>query len=235
MRDNDSSRQSRRNFLGALATGAATLGLTSVAPLSVHAKTLSDTFTATSDGPDPEAWLKDLKGKHKMVFDVTEPHGIFPFAWPRIFLLTNEASGSPARENNAVVVLRHAAIPFAMEDRLWAKYKFGDMFKVPDKDPQQTAVRNAFWQPKQGDFQVPGLGNVAIGINELQESGVKFLVCNMALQVYSAVAAQKMNLKPEEVHNDWVAGLLPGVYRVPSGVWALGRAQDAGCGYCFVR
>jgi intracellular sulfur oxidation DsrE/DsrF family protein len=235
MRDNESLRTSRRNFLGALATGAATLGLTTVAPLSVHAKTLSESFTDPADGPDPEAWLKDLTGKHKMVFDVTEPHGIFPFAWPRVFLLTNEKTGAGPKDTNAVVVLRHAAIPYAMEDRLWAKYKFGEMFKVHDRDPQQTAVRNVFWQPKTGDFQVPGLGNVAIGINELQESGVKFLVCDMAMTVYSAAAAQKLGKSPEEVKSDWKAGLLPGIHVVPSGVWALGRAQEAGCGYCFVR
>lgn len=235
MRDNESIRRSRRNFLGALATGAATLGLTSVAPLSVHAKTLSDSITDPADSPDPEAFLKGLDGKHKMVFDVTEPHGIFPFAWPRIFLLTNEGSGSPAKDNNAVVILRHAAIPYAMEDRLWEKYKFGAMFNVHDQDPQQTAVRNVFWKPKVGDFKVPGIGNVAIGINELQASGVRFAVCNMALTVYSAAAAQKMNMAAEEVKKDWMAGLLPGIHVVPSGVWALGRAQDAGFGYCFVR
>jgi intracellular sulfur oxidation DsrE/DsrF family protein len=27
--------------------------------------------------------------------------------------------------------------------------------------------------------------------------------------------------------------LLPGVQVVPSGVWAVGRAQEKGCGYCY--
>ena len=34
------------------------------------------------------------------------------------------------RKVTAVVVLRHAAMCFAIQDSLWAKYKFGDMFKV---------------------------------------------------------------------------------------------------------
>jgi intracellular sulfur oxidation DsrE/DsrF family protein len=33
--------------------------------------------------------------------------------------------------------------------------------------------------------------------------------------------------------NDSKAGLLPGIQIVPSGVWAVGRAQEHGCQYCF--
>lgn len=231
MQDNDSRQPSRRNFLGALATGAATIGVAGLtSPLAAGAKTISENYYGDDD---PDAWFKQIKGKHRIVFDVTEPHEIFPFAWPRIFLVTNQATGTPEKENSVVVILRHSAIPYAMEDRLWAKYKFGEVFKADDPMTKTASVRNPFWKPKPGDFKVPGLGNVAIGINELQESGVMFCVCNMALMVYSAVVAQGMNADPEEVKKDWISGLLPGVQIVPSGVWAVGRAQERGCAYCF--
>jgi hypothetical protein len=45
--------------------------------------------------------------------------------------------------------------------------------------------------------------------------------------------AQATNQKPEDVKKEWVAGLLPGIQLVPSGVWAIGRAQEKGCAYCF--
>ncbi len=68
---------------------------------------------------------------------------------------------------------------------MWTKYKFEEVFKADDPLTKATAVRNPFWQPKPGDYHVPGFGNVAIGINELQESGVMFAVCNAAMTVYS--------------------------------------------------
>ena len=43
----------------------------------------------------------------------------------------------------------------------------------------------------------------------------------------------EMHLDAEKVRKDWVSGLFPGIQVVPSGVWALGRAQEHGCGYCF--
>ena len=122
-----------------------------------------------------------------------------------------------------------------MDSSLWTKYKLGDVFKVSDDKTKTTAVKNVFWKPGKDDFQLPGVGSVAIGINELQSSGVMFCVCNMALTVYSAAVAQMNNLKNEDVYNDWKNGLLPGIQSVPSGVWAVGRAQEHGCGYCFVR
>ena len=203
---------------------------TFAAPLSAGAKVVSDHLSANDD---PEEIFKKLKGKQRMVFDVTQPHDILPFAWPRVFLITNAATGVPEKESSVMVILRHDGIPYAMEDRLWEKYKFGEIFKINDPATKAAAVRNPFWKPKPGDFQVPGIGNVAIGINELQESGVIFCVCNMALTVFSAATAQQMNKDAAEVKKEWVSGLLPGINIVPSGVWALARAQKQGCAYCF--
>jgi len=46
----------------------------------------------------------------------------------------------------------HDGIPYAFEDSLWAKYKFGEMFKADDQLTKAPATRNPFWKPKTGDF-----------------------------------------------------------------------------------
>ena len=220
----------RRSFLGSLASGAAAMSLAGLTtPFQAIAN--DNTSFAVSD-EDPEAWFNNIKGKHRIVFDAVEPNGILTFAWPRVFLLTNAMTGTPEKDNSVVVVLRHDTIPFAMNSSLWAKYNFGQVFKINDNKTNESAVRNAFYKPNAGDFQVPGVGPVAIGINELQESGVMFCVCNMAMTVYSNVIAQNKNLSPADVYNDFKSGILPGIHIVPSGVWAIGRAQEHGCAYC---
>lgn len=223
------TENSRRQFLGKMATGAAVLGLSSfMSPIAARA---GENFSTGSD--DPEEWFKQIRGKHRIVFDVPHPNELFPFAWPRIFLATNAATGTPEKDCSIVVVLRHTAIPYAMEDRLWAKYKFGEFFKIEDPKTKKPAVRNPFWKPAQGDFNIPGVGVVPIGINELQDSGVMFCACNMAITVYSAALAQSQKLDPAEVKKDWLSGILPGVPVMPAGIWAVNRAQEKGCTYCF--
>lgn len=238
MANNDLKTTDRRQFLGSIASGAAALSIATLAPsMNLQAKANTSHFT---DG-DPDAWFNQIKGKHRIIYDATRTHEIFPFAWPRIFLVTNAATGTPEKECSVVVVLRHEAIAYAFEDRIWEKYKFSDLLKVNGlggtfqaADAATAAkTRNPFWKPKDGDFKVPGIGNVAIGINELQDSGVMFCVCNMAMIVYTTIAAGQMGMKPEDVMKDWMSGLLPGIQVVPSGVWAVGRAQEHGCQYCF--
>ena len=220
----------RRGFLGTLTAGATTLGIATLfQPLQASAGDIPG-----FDPEDPDAWFKPLKAKkHGIVFDVPGPHEIFPFAWPRVFLMTNEKTGTPAKDCGVVVVLRHSAIGYAMENRLWEKYKFGEVFKAEDPETKQPSVRNPFWQPKSGAFKVPGIGEVQIGINELQSSGVMFCVCSAAMTVYSAAVAQGGGMNADDVYKDWASGLLPGIQPVPSGVWAIGRAQENGCRYCF--
>ncbi len=217
----------RREFLSTIAAGAMTMGMLSITP-----KVKALPGFAESPGSDLEEWFK-LTGKHRMVFDVPNPNSLYPFAWPRVFLMTNEMTGTPAKENNVIVVLRHSAIPYAFEDRLWEKYNLGEFFKAEDPLSKKPATRNPFNKPKAGDFKVPGVGPVQIGINELQDAGVKFCVCEMAITVNSAALGEKINKDAKEIRKEWMEGLLPGIQTVPSGIWAIGRAQENGCGYVF--
>ena len=223
----------RRGFMNMLAKGAAIFGISTIgAPMLLKAGSVTENNPMRPD--DPDAWFTKLKGKHRMVFDVTHPKEIFPFAWPRVFLNTNEKTGTPANDCGVVVVLRHSGITYAFESRLWEKYKFGEHFKADDPVTKAPSLRNPFWKPQKGAFKVPGIGELAIGINELQDSGVMFCVCETAITTNSAAVAAKMGLNAADVRKDWVDGLLPGIQPVPSGVWALGRAQELRCGYCSV-
>src|SRR5436190_23260822 len=99
----------RRGLIGSLATGAATLGIASlVNPLQAKAQP-----EFRDSGSEADAWFNKIKGKHRIVFDVTEPHEIFPFAWPKIFLVTNAATATPETDASVVVILRHFAVGYA--------------------------------------------------------------------------------------------------------------------------
>jgi len=212
----------RREFVGTLTASAATL----LAGIS------SSSFAKPADPAlvnDAEAWLKKIKGKHRIIYDAPEPHAGFPIIWSWVYYQTNNQTGSPDTDVTALVVLRHNGIPIAMEDRLWEKYKFGEVFKIDDNNTKTAALRNPFYEPQGADFPMP----VIEGVKKLQSRGAMFCVCDLALTVYSGMVAKSMNQNPEEVKKDWVSGLLPGVQVVPSGVWAVGRAQENGCGYCY--
>ena len=173
--------------------------------------------------PQLDAWFGKIKGKHRQVFDAPEANGGVAAIWPRVYMLTMNAT-YPNEPDTAVVILRHAAIPLAMQDSLWAKYKFGEMFNIKTGDTPATS--NPF-------AVITGLPIPGLGISELLKSGVLVGVCNAALTVYSGAAAKATNGDAAAIKSEWVAGLLPGVQVVPSGVMAVGRAQELGCTYCF--
>lgn len=214
---------SRRKFVGAIAAGAS--GLLTGLPGGSTASPLE----RNTDFSEAEAFFNKVKGSHRIVYDASEPHDGFPMIWTWVFYKTNNQTGSPDSDITAMVVLRHNAIPFAMEDRLWEKYKLGEFFKIEDKNTGAPAVRNPLWMPKEKDYPLPGID----GIKTLQERGALFCVCDMAIRVMSGFAAQAAGQDAEVVRQDWLSGILPGVQVVPSGVWAIGRAQEKDCAYCY--
>ena len=214
----------RRGFLGTLAASTAA-GLVSLTPLSLEAATRTRCAPENAADPAFETWLNKITGKHKMLFDAPEVNSGMPVVWPRVWLNgNNENYGTKDTDNSAVIVLRHAAIPIAMQDAVWAKYKLGEMFNIKDGDA--AATRNVF--AKQMPLPLPGTGT-----EQLLASGAQVGVCNVAMTIYSGVAAKKMGMDPAAVKAEWVAGLIPGVQVVPSGVLAVARAQEKGCSYCF--
>ena len=215
----------RRGFLGKLAAAAA-LGVTSLTPLRLEGQPEPRRERGTD--PSFEAWLNKITGKmHKMIFDAPEVNAGMPVVWPRVWLNSNNDNyGTTDAQNSAVIVLRHAAIPLAMQDAMWAKYKLGEVFKLNDAATNAPAVTNIF--AKELPLPLPGTGMVA-----LLAKGALFGVCNVAITIYSGVVAKNMNLDAAVVKQDWIANLLPGVQVVPSGVLAESRAQEKGCGYCF--
>lgn len=212
----------RRRFLGTLVAGAAATTLASV-PAALAAGPPVAPSTAL------DAALKKLSGrKYKQVFDAPEPNSSFPVIWSWAFLHTLNELGVKDSDIGAFVVLRHEAIPFAMEDRLWAKYKFGEKFKIDDKAAKAPALRNVVAHVKAEDMPMADMA-----LDKVQPRGVLFGVCDLAMTVYSGMFAEGAGMKPEEVKKDWISGLLPGVVTLPSGVYAVHRAQREGFTYCF--
>ena len=219
MLDLMTSTTPRRGFFGSIATFAAAAGLSGMLPSRLAAE---DVSAGRSLDAALDAWFGKIKGKHRMIFDAPEPNSGMVAIWPRVYLNTMAATWpGPA---TAVVILRHAGLALALGDAVWAKYGIGETFEIKDGDA--PAQRNPY-------ATITGLPIPGVGISELLKSGVLVGACDVALTIYSSGAAKKMGLDPDVVKKEWIAGLLPGVQVVPSGVLGVARAQELGCGYCF--
>jgi hypothetical protein len=211
----------RRGFLGSMAVGAATLVL---GRLSTAEAEVGGLMTLP---PVSDAWLARLTGKHKQVFDCTGPNDGWGAVFSLTFIDTTKSALKVAdKDVNAVVVYRHFAFPLMLNDALWAKYKIGELIDVKDPKTKAPATRNIF---RDNVPLHPGLTYE----EAMAKNGVIMVACNMALTVLSSMAAPKANVTPEAAKAEWTAGLLPGANLAASGVYAVNRAQAAGCSYAF--
>jgi hypothetical protein len=178
--------------------------------------------------PSPEDWVARIRGKHRQVFDAAEVNAGFAVVYALNFLESvKEAHGLPDSEMTAVVSFRHFATPLALTDAVWAKYNVGalPMIRVTDPQTGEPARRNIFHD---NIMLYPNVTYQSL----MQTRPVIMTACSMALTVLSGIAAQGAGVSAEEAKRDWVAGLIPGVVVVPSGVYAVNRAQQAGCTFC---
>jgi len=210
----------RRSFLGGMAAGAAALVVGRLS--TAGAEILASSESRVLD----DAWIGKIKGKYRQVFDATAPNEGWGAAFPLNFIdSTKEALKVTDADITGITVFRHFAMPLMLNDATWAKYKIGAMLKVNDPKTNAPAVKNIF---RDAIPLRPGLT-----YEQEMAKGVIFVACNMALTVISGMAAPGAGVTAEQAKKDFTAGMIPGVYLAASGVYAVNRAQQAGCTYCF--
>jgi hypothetical protein len=210
----------RRDFLG-LAALIATAGAAAALPMA-------NAEAAQGPSTDFTRWLDSISGKHRIVLDVREPNDGMAIAWAWVYLFTGpQAYGVKENKMGTVMVLRHNAIPLALEDSMWTKYSLGEYFKINDPATSAPAVRNPYYETPV-DPDVPDMT-----LKNHIERGVKVAACDMAIHYYSGQIAKAQGLKHEDVKGEWMASTLPKISHAPSGVVACQGAVAKGCSYVF--
>jgi hypothetical protein len=217
----------RRDFLGWL--GATTVFASAGAPLA--ARETADASHAPLNPVDDKwdvSWVDRIQAKHRAVFDspeISEGMGLYrTMMWRYQF---KAVYGTEPKEMNPVLVIRHSAIPLAMNDAYWAKFQVGKEVKMKDPKTKKWYLRNPVrvtdpgTPPEWADASLEGL----------MGSGGLVLACNLAFQMVIHNFMQKEKLTHPDATKVAKEHLIPGVILQPSGVFAVLRAQQAGCGY----
>jgi intracellular sulfur oxidation DsrE/DsrF family protein len=206
----------RRSFFTALASVA---GLAALRPGDAAAQA-----APPSAGPFDMAWLEQMKGKHKQLYDLggislaEEPR---PLRFCRNFLDTfHDVYKLEHPGVNTAVGISGPAFPMNATDRLWEKYKLGERAKIIDPKTKQPSVRNIFYDDGSD-----------ISVKAIQARGTIFWQCNVALGGVAQQLADQFKMPFAEVRADLIAGLNPGVKLMPSHVMALALAQEKGFTY----
>jgi intracellular sulfur oxidation DsrE/DsrF family protein len=225
----------RRRFLGS--------ALAAAAAATLPFKTLR-ARTPASQQAGPDDWLNEVQGEHRCLFDFNEHKNGVPLLHMLNYLTTYSAAyGTQAGQVGAVGTLYgFSSIAMGFDDEAWEMYRLGELVGVNDADGRPY-TRNVFHRPTTADGHVlaQGMGiepreafneaMVAIGIENLQKMGTKFLMCNNALNAWSGEIALQRQGDAGEINETLRAHLLPGVTIVPAMVIAIEKAQREGIAY----
>ena len=225
----------RRRFLGRVFGAAAAAGLS-----------MSGTRAAAWESGSDD-WIKEVKGSHRCLFDFPQHKNGYGLLHILNYLNTySQAYKTGPGEVGAVGTFysagSQASIPLAFNDAIWAKYELGVYTGLKDADGK-AYTRNVFNRPTPKDLHllmqaidspmIPALADAipALGIENLQKMGTKFILCANALGIWCLELEARGKGKAQEIEKELRANLLPGVTIVPAMVIAIEKAQEAGIRY----
>jgi len=210
----------RRSFIGTLGVGALAASLEAQA---------SATADANANAKWDTSWAERVNRKHRAVFDSPEFSDgaglIRAVNWKNEY---QEVYGTAPEDMSAVLVVRADGIWLAMNDAFWATYNVGEKKNFKDGASGKFLAANPIASassaksPKSADMNIP----------QFLASGNVVLACHRAFGgVVAHVKKTDKLATDEEAEAKAVTYLLPGVILQPSGVFAVLRAQEAGCHY----
>lgn len=211
----------RREFLTQVGLAAAAIAF--------DAEEMRAASGTNGESPWDTSWLDRLAAaQYRVVFNASDIADGAAMAYASTFFDNyHEAHGTTDAQTRPVIVFRRLGTVMALNDMLWEKYSIGEDRKVNDSATHAPAKRNVFWKA------APGASPEAASdkIETLHSRGMISLVCNIAAMNVGYSLAQKSGRDVEEVRREVKANLVPGAILVPSGIYALIRAQNAGCAY----
>ena len=230
-----SGQTHRRGFLGRILGAAAALSVV----------TGEERAEAQASGPDD--WIKGVKGTHRCLFDFPQHKNAMPLLHILNYLNTYSAAyktgaGQVGAVGTFYSVGSQASISLAFNDTIWAKYGLGAYTGLKDAEGKPY-TRNVFNKPTARDLHllmqaidsppIPALADAipALGIENLQKMGTKFLLCANALGIWCLELEARGKGKAQDIDKELRANVLPGVTIVPAMVIAIDKAQEAGIKY----
>jgi intracellular sulfur oxidation DsrE/DsrF family protein len=218
----------RRSFLSRLGGGFAALGAALGAQTStVLAQSPSGTWHPARHTEDD--WFDKIPGKHRMFLDAVSPHGVGEALHFASNIITTSKSGYGLESSDLAIVvcLRHGATAFAFNDAIWKKYSepLSAQTKFTDPKTQAAPTANPYnsAEARRGE-----------ALDAMIKLGVHFAVCDKSTQGLSGNLARKTDGKPDAVYKEFLANTIANAHMVPSGIVAVGHAQERGYAYAYV-
>ena len=223
------NRGSRRDFMTNVAGLASGVALTACVPPSAAVAAQSPR-PSTPTGDWDLSWLDRLAtATDRAVFDWPssgDPADPIVLELAERYLDNCAAAYRPKTyEARVVLNIRTQAVGAALTDALWARYSLGAEYSIKDPSTKELATRNPFWHRAPS----PAPGITLPTISDMISRGAIILVCDFALGHLSKRLATKFQRSADDVHRDLLSGFVPQSYAVPSGIFGLARAQNAGC------
>ncbi len=227
----------RRTFLERLTAAVLPLAGLTVGALPRRAAGANTTVDAAAStdrpraAPPDETWLRRLTGKHRTVFDVEAHRDGHALGQAKGLLDAYEhAYGVPARDVNLVLGVRGSGLPLVLGDAVWARYRIGERYAITHPASAAASTRNPFVT---ANVQTGGPVTAEQTVEALQRRGVLFLVCDNTVNGAARKLAAAGFGPAEAIRDELLAGILPGVVRVPAMVIAFGPLQERGVSYVY--